>query len=305
MKPPAFDLHAPSDLGDVLRVMADYGDKAKVLAGGQSLVPMLNFRLLSPEVLVDLNRVSALGRLPRLDASTSEAADVAGLTAPRPQVELGALVRHVTAERSLVLAEHVPLMPAALKHVGHLAIRNRGTVVGSLCHADPAAEMCAVALLLNATMTLRGLDTEREVDASDFFRGPLETALEPDELVMRVRFESMAGAGWGFHEVARRTGDFAMAGAAVVLMREHSRISEVRVSVFGAADRPVRMHALERAMSGEDVGDKRAWFGALDDAVDCLEPMDDLHASADFRRHLAAVSVERAFDAAVECGGDA
>jgi len=280
MKPPPFDYHAPTSTEGVLHLLAEYGDEAKLLAGGQSLMPMLNFRLLAPRVIVDVNRLPAL-------AEIEHSNDV---------VEVGALVRHGSMERSSVAAVHLPIVCAALRYVGHLAIRNRGTLVGSLCHADPAAELPALALVLNAIFTVRRSDDERKVAAADFFRGPLETALEPEDLVTSVGFEAMQrDAGWGFHEIARRMGDFAMAGAAVTLTSHEAMIREARVAVFGVDEQPKRLAALEQAMLGKPLGNTDLWRGDLEDAVNDLKPMADLHASADFRRHLAATVVRRAF----------
>lgn len=280
MKPPPFDYRCPDTLDEALALLGEYGDDAKVLAGGQSLVPLLNFRLARPAVLVDVNRV------PHLDAVTWDG----------DRLVLGAMVRERAAERSDAVREAAPLLARALPLIGHPAIRTRGTIGGSLAHADPAAELPAVALATDAELVLcsaaRG---ERVVPAADFFEGYFTTALAPDELLTEIRLPGApAGTGSCFEEVARRHGDYAMVGAAAtVRLDEGGRIADARLVLIGVADRPVRATAAEAALAdGEPSPAAFAAAGAV--AVGDLTPSSDLHASAAYRRTVAATLVGRA-----------
>lgn len=248
----------------------------KILAGGQSLVPMLNLRLVRPSVLIDLNGVAGLDRI-----------------APGPNngLTIGALVRHAALANSLLVKERAPLLAEAARHVGHPAIRHRGTLGGSLAHADPAAELPAALIALDAQLVLHGPRGERIIPAPEFFRGLLTTALAPDEILTEIRVLSH-GPGWGFAEVARRAGDFALAGVMAVVARPGSsgRYESARLVGFGVGDKPVRFAAAEQIITNAGADVARV-VAAVAEACD---PPDDVHASAQYRRHLAAVLVEEA-----------
>lgn len=283
MKPPPFAYEAPTSVADAVALLAKHDGEAKIIAGGQSLTPMLNFRLLAPEVLVDINRIQGLGDI--IDDGQG------GLT-------VGALVRHFQLETSDLVADRFPVLSAAMRHVAHLAIRNRGTIGGSLSHADPAAELPMIVQLLNGTLTIVGPKGERLVRAAEFFDGALTTVLADDEIVTEIALPALPpGTGWGFEEVARRAGDFAMACAAVTLTPANGLVGEARVSVMGVHDRAIRIPDAETVLTGSGVDDDTI-AAALAAVRTTVEPDDDLHASADFRRHLIGVLAERAIGAA-------
>ena len=283
MKAPPFSYHAPSSLDEALALLDQHGDDAKVLAGGQSLVPLLALRLAHPEVLVDLNGVSEL---------TSIAPHNGG-------VAVGAMARERAAERSELISSQVPLLAEALPMIGHLAIRNRGTIGGSLAHADPAAELPAVAQALDAelvaTSKARGA---RTIPATDFFQGYFTTVLEPDEILTEVRFPALAdGSGTCFVEVSRRHGDFAMVGVGASLTVKDGRISKAAVALMGMAEAAVRARGAEDALVGEVPGTE-LFLDAGSEATRDLSPVSDLHASAEYRRRVGAVCVRRALEQA-------
>jgi CO/xanthine dehydrogenase FAD-binding subunit len=286
VKPRSFDYVAARDLDHVLDVLAQAGADAKILAGGQSLMPMMNFRLVNPAIVLDINRIAGLDRI---------SADADGLT-------FGALVRHrMTATDPLVAAEF-PVLAQAMTHVAHHTIRNRGTFVGSLCHADPAAEMPMLALLLDAGIAIASVRGTRHVAARDFFVGPLFTALEPDEIVTGVTLPRLApGTGWGFEEFARRPGDFALAAVAVTMSREGERATDVRIAMMGVADTPVRLPAAESVLESDGFA---RLYACIDAVCGALEPNTDLHASRDYRLHLAGVLAGRAITAAWRRAGE-
>lgn len=278
MKPPPFEYHVAGSIEEAVALLAQYGEDAKVLAGGQSLVPLLALRLARPEHVIDINRVEAL-------ASVS---DPGGL-------RLGALVRQRVIERSAAVAAASPLLPTAVRFIGHAAIRNRGTIGGSIVHADPAAELPAVLLALDGQVEATSQRGIRRVGASEFFSGYLMTALEPDELLTAVQFQPWAvGAGWSFQEFSRRSGDFAIAGAAAVLRLDgNGVIADVRIALSGVSDTPVRAAKAEAALAGQAPSEE-AWTAGSADAVAGLEPPSDLHGSAAYRRYLAAALIQRA-----------
>lgn len=278
MKPPAFAYVAPETLDDAAALLAEYGDEAKVIAGGQSLVPMLNFRLLNPSLLIDIRQLASLD----------------GVEPGGASVRIGALTRHRVLETSPVIGAQFPVLAAAMTHVAHLAIRNRGTIGGSLCHADPAAELPAIAVLLNARISVARQGGKRTVDAVEFFEGALCPAIDDDELVTHIDFPLLPrGAGWGFHEFSRRAGDFGIAGAAATVARSGDRARDVRIALLGVSETPVRMDAAEELLAGTSFPPD-AVAAAIGDIRDRIEFGDDLHASADYRRHLAGILVERA-----------
>ncbi len=279
VKPPPFEYVAATSVAEAVAALAAHNGEAKVIAGGQSLVPMLNFRLLAPSALVDINGIAALDFIEKTEAG--------GL-------RIGALTRHYALLTSADVAAAFPVISEAMRHVAHLAIRNRGTIGGSLSHADPAAELPMMAVLLDATLTVVGPAGERQVAAADFFDGALTTVLAEDELLTEIALPPLpAGHAWGFHEFARRAGDFALAAAAAILTIEDGDAAKVRLAVMGVDETPSRIAAAEAALNGQPVTDESiaAAVAAIRDAVD---PPDDLHGSAGYRRHLVGGLMERA-----------
>ena len=291
MKPPPFDYVAPDSLEEAVAALAEHGDEAKVLAGGQSLVPLLAFRFARPALLVDLNRVPALDGV-GFDGET---------------LTVGALVRHRDVERVAGLRERCPMIVEAVEEIGHAAIRNRGTVCGSLAHADPAAEWTALALALDAQLDLAGPDGVRTVRAQDFFVSYFTTTLAFDEILVAVRLRIPNGrSGSCFHELARRSGDFALAGVgALVTLDEGGSVADARVALIGVGATAVRASAVEAVLRGGRP--TAALLAEAAAAVDGeIDPNTDIHASSGYRRHVAQVLVGRALETAVARaqGGD-
>jgi CO/xanthine dehydrogenase FAD-binding subunit len=278
MKPAAFSYHRPESAEEAVEVLARLGDEGRILAGGQSLVPLMNFRLAQPEHIVDINRLTELDYV-RAENGT---------------LRIGALARQSAVETEAAVAERVPLLREALGFVAHPPIRHRGTLVGSVAHADPAAELPAVALALDATVTVRGAGGERQIAARDFFLGPFETALEPGELATEVAFPAAApGSGYGFAEFARRHGDFAIAGAGVTLELRDGKIAAPRVVLCGVAPTPLRAAAAERALDGAAPSEETI-AAAADAAVEGIEPPADMHGGTKYRIGVARAQVRRA-----------
>jgi carbon-monoxide dehydrogenase medium subunit len=279
VKPPPFEYFAPDSLEEALALLAQYGDDAKPLAGGQSLVPVLNFRLARPAVLVDLNRIDAL----------------AGIEADDAGLRIGAMTRQRSAERDALVRRHAPLIAEALPHVAHPQIRNRGTIGGSIAHADPAAELPALALALEATLRLRSAASERTVAARDFFTGLFATALASDELLVEVAVPPLPPrSGCAFEEVARRHGDYALlAVAALVALDDAGRCVDARLAYVGAGPGPLRAAGAEAALAGRRIDDA-AVRDAADAAFREVDPGGDVHASAAYRKALARVLTTRA-----------
>ena len=278
MKPPKFDYHAPASVDEALALLTRYGGDAKVLAGGQSLVPLLNFRLSRPAALIDLNRIPALAYIRAHDG----------------EVRLGAMTRQRTIEFSPVIAERVPLLTEATRWVGHLPIRSRGTIGGSLAHADSSAEYPTVLVALGGSVVARGPRGERTLGAGELFQSYLTTSLEADEILVEVRLPATpAGAGYAFEELARRHGDFALVGIAAVIMRDGARCTMARLATAGAGPVPVRLRAAEEILERDGLGDA-AIEAASRRAAELVNPDSDLHASADYRRHLTGVLTARA-----------
>jgi CO/xanthine dehydrogenase FAD-binding subunit len=280
MKPPPFEYVVAESIDGAVAALG--AGEAKIIAGGQSLVPMLNFRLLRPAILVDINRVPGL----------------AFIEEDENAIRIGALTRHHRLETSPLIATAFPVLSAAMEHVAHLAIRNRGTIGGSLSHADPAAELPMLALLLDATLTVASPAGKRTVAARDFFLGALSADLGAQDLVTEIAFPKLpAGTGWGFEEVARRHGDFALAAAAVTLTVAGGKISEARMAMTGVDETARRADGAEAMLAGQAL--TPALREAAIDAVRAsVTPNTDLHASADYRRHLVGVLAGRALDAA-------
>lgn len=286
MKPAPFIYFDPETLDEALALLAEHGDEAKILAGGQTLGPLLNMRLAAPAVIVDVNRIR------ELDYRRGEGGGL----------DIGALTRQSALEDDASLRERQPLVTDALPHVAHRAIRNRGTVAGSLAHADPAAEWPGLVTALGGELVLkRAADGTRTVGADDFFIGPLTTALEPEEMLVEIRLPPWpAGSGWSFMEFSRRHGDFALVGVLVrVGLDADGHCEDPRIALIGIGSGPVRARRAEELLAGE-TPDKHRLDEVVRQAASGLEPDDDLHASADFRRHLAAVLTRRTLTQALE-----
>ena len=280
MKPAPFRYARPSSLAEATALLAAAPGDTKLLAGGQSLVPMLNMRLVRPAVLVDVNGLRELTGITPL---------------PGGGLRLGALARHAELAASPLVRERAPLLAEAARHVGHAAIRNQGTLGGSVAHADPAAELPAALVALDARVQVTGPRGAREVAADAFFRGLLATTLEPDEILTALEVPAPP-AGWGFVEIARRPGDFALAGVAVTLPSPSlggEGIEGVRLVGFGVGDRPIRLGGAERVLAGGRLDAEAAARAGAAAGADC-DPPSDVHGSAEYRRHLATVLVERA-----------
>lgn len=287
MKPAPFEYLAPDSLGAALEALAQHGAEAKVLAGGQSLIPVMNFRLAQPALLVDLNRIAELAFV--------RPADDGGL-------RLGAMTRQRRLERDPLIAARAPLLAEAVPFIAHPQIRNRGTLGGSLAHADPAAELPAIAVALKARLRLARTGGERWVAAEDFFHGLLATALEPDELLVEVALPPLAPrTGWSFMEVARRHGDYAQVGvAALVTLDEDGRCREARLTYLSVGTAPVVAARAGKALAGREPAPGALAEAAALAAVEDVHPSSDVHASAAFKRHLTRVLTERALRRAVE-----
>jgi carbon-monoxide dehydrogenase medium subunit len=284
MKPPRFEYHAPATVDEAVSLLARYGGDAKPLAGGQSLMPLLNFRLTRPAAIVDLNRIDALAYIRETDG----------------RVALGAMTRQRTIEFSPVVGRRLPLLREATRWVGHLPIRSRGTIGGSLAHADPSAEYPAVLTALEGEVVARGPRGERVLGADALFETYLTTRLEPDELLVEVRLPAMPeGAGYAFEEFARRHGDFAIVGVAAVVVLDGQRCVRARLATAGAGAVPLRLRAAEEALERDGVGDG-VIEAAARRAAESVHPDSDLHASADYRRHLTGVLAARALRRARE-----
>ncbi|HUI15021.1 MAG TPA: xanthine dehydrogenase family protein subunit M [Xanthobacteraceae bacterium] len=278
MKLPPFDYACPSSIAEAIALLASHRGEAKVLAGGQSLIPMLAFRVAAPAVLIDLRKIAELRRI--------------GLA--NDGVTLGAMVRWRDILEHPELRTAHPLLMTAVAHVAHYQIRNRGTVGGSLAHADPAAELPAIAVTCDAGITVMGKAGERIVAARDFFRGPLTTALAAEEMVTEIRFPAWpAKRRFGFCEFARRRGDFALAGAAVFYDDSGGTADNAHVGAVGVADRPMRLGAVEEVLNGKAIDEET--IGKAEAAASAaVDPPDDIHASGAYRKALIGVMVERA-----------
>lgn len=287
MKPPPFDYSSPGTLDEALDLLAEVGDEARPLAGGQSLIPLLSLRLARPSHLIDLARIPELRTIESADGS----------------LVIGAMVREGKAEADDAVRRSAPLLAAALPLIGHPAIRSRGTIGGSLSHADPAAELPAVALVTEAELVVRSRDRgRRAIPAAEFFSGFFTTALEPDEILTEVRIQAPGpDTGWAIDEVARRHGDFAMVGVAAMvrLDRSSGRIADARVALTGVSDTPVRAREAEQMLAGAEPTEE-TWTEAAQKASSALSPPADLHGSSAYRRHIAGVLIQRTLAAAAD-----
>ncbi|WP_454631029.1 FAD binding domain-containing protein [Bradyrhizobium cenepequi] len=286
MKPAKFDYVLPSTVDAAVEALIAANGEGKVLAGGQSLLPLLNFRMARPAVLVDLNGIKGLSYI-------EDRGD---------RIAIGALTRHRELEHSPLIASRLPVMSAAMRHVAHLAIRNRGTIGGSLSHADPAAELPMLASFYEAGISVQGPAGRRTIAAEEFFVDALTNCLMPEEVVVEIEFPILKQDGWAFEEVARRFGDFALASIAVSIRRGPSGVEAARVAVMGVADTPLRLRKAEEELLATKLDDQTAdRFSEI--VVSQVSPNDDLHASAEYRRHLLAQLAKRALQTALAMNG--
>jgi aerobic carbon-monoxide dehydrogenase medium subunit len=284
MKLPPVDYEAPETVSEALELLAEHLDEASVLAGGQSLIPLLALRLARPAVLIDINGIDELS----------------GVSATDGKVAIGAMTREYVAEETTTIADTVPLLAAALPLIGHEAIRSRGTIGGSLAHADPAAELPAVALALDAEFVVRSKLGERVIPAAEWFEGYLTTSRRPDELLVEVRFPTAGpGTGISFQEVARRHGDFAIVGLAASLTLSDGAISDARLAFAGISDVPVRAAEAENLLVGERPS-AELFDEAARRATDDIDPPADLHGTSAYRKKVAAAMARRGLQAAVD-----
>jgi carbon-monoxide dehydrogenase medium subunit len=278
MKLPPFEYACPTTLSDAVALLASHDGEAKPLAGGQSLVPMMAFRVASPSLLVDLRKLAELRQIKIADDG----------------VTLGAMVRWRDILDDARLRKAHPLLVAAVEHVAHYQIRNRGTVGGSIAHADPAAEMPGIVVTCEAKIAVVGKAGARVIDAANFFQGPLMTALKPDEIITEIRLPAWpAKRRFGFQEFARRRGDFALAAAMLLYDEEGGKARNAHVGAIGVADRPLRLPGVEQVLNGNKI-DEAVIAKAEAAASASVDPDDDIHASGAYRKALIGVMVERA-----------
>jgi aerobic carbon-monoxide dehydrogenase medium subunit len=283
VKPAAFDYVKPASVTEALVLLAEYADSCKILAGGQSLVPAMNFRLARPDILIDINDLRELDYI----------------DSPADRLHIGALTRHAAFHRPVIEAPLGVLLSKVVRHIAHYPIRQRGTFAGSVAHADPASEWCLVATTLGAEMVARSVRGERVIEANAFFQGTFTTALAVDELLTEIRLPLLA-QGWrtGFYEFSRRAGDFALGMAVAALKIEDGFIRAAHLGVGGVGDRAIRLGGLEQQLAGQpaslDVIDRIAR-----EARAVVEPGGDIHASPEYRRDLVATSVKRALTEAL------
>ena len=286
MKPAKFEYHAPASVDEALAMLGRYDGEARVLAGGQSLVPMMNFRLATPKAIVDLNRIPGLGYIEE----------------EGPVVRIGAMTRQRQLEFDPLVAAKLPLLRAALRWVGHLPTRSRGTIGGSLAHADPSAEIPMVLQTLEGEVVARGPQGERRIPAQELFQAALTTSLAPLEIITEVRFPSMpARAAHAVEEFARRKGDFAIAAVAVMLLRDGGRCAKARLATAGVGPTSIRLRDAEAVLEQKGLGEE-AIAEAADKAKAAVDPVSDLNGSAEYRRHLTGVLTSRAILKAIGPG---
>jgi aerobic carbon-monoxide dehydrogenase medium subunit len=283
VKPAKFEYHGPASVDEALAILERYDGEARVLAGGQSLVPMMNFRLAQPRAIVDLNRIAGLAFI-----------EEEGET-----VKIGSMTRQRRLESDPLIAAKLPLLREALRWVGHLPTRSRGTIGGSIAHADPSAEIPMVLQALEGEIVARGPQGERRIPAQDLFHAALTTSLAPLEIITEVRFPAMqAQAGHAIEEFARRKGDFAIAAVAVMLMREGERCTKARLATAGVGPISIRLRDAEAVLERKGLGET-AIAEAADKASAQVEPVSDLNGSAEYRRHLTGVLTSRAIAKAI------
>lgn len=286
MKPPPFDFVSPKTVGEVIALLKEHKADAKIIAGGQSLMPLLNMRLARPGILIDLSKVAGLDYIKEVDGGLA----------------IGAMTSQRTVERSEAVKSRQPLLYEGTRFIAHPQIRNRGTIGGSLAHADPAAVYPAVAVALDAELKAVGPAGERTIGAADFFVSYLTTVLEPEEMLTEVRVPALAErTGWSFMEVSRRHGDFALAGTASTLtIDKGGQCTGARIVLFGVGATPIRAEKAEQVLVGQKPGEKLLEEAGKKANDDIEDPLSDIHASADYRRHLAQVLTRRGLAAALE-----
>ena len=280
MKPAPFEYYAPRSISEVLAILDEHGYDAKILAGGQSLIPMMNFRLVQPAVVVDINNIP----------------DLSYIKTHEKGIRLGAMVRHSQAERDSQIKERVPLLHETMPQIATIQIRNRGTIGGSLAHADASAELVAVTTALEARFKIQNLEGERWVPASEFFVGLLMTSMEPEELLVEIEIPGLpARSGWSLKEVARRPHDFALIGVAAVLtLDKKDRCQSARLVYLSAGDGPLVAEEAAALLQDQEISEDLIIAAAEKAATEEIDPGSDIHATADFRRHLANVLTRRA-----------
>jgi CO/xanthine dehydrogenase FAD-binding subunit len=289
MKPARFDYYDPRALEEALALLDAHQEDGKVLAGGQSLMPLLNMRLARPKIIVDINQVKDLNYVRASDDG----------------IAIGALARQRTLQTEKLIAERLPILQEAAYYIAHPQIRSRGTICGSIAHADPAAELPALALALDAEMTLTGAKAARTVGAEAFFQSFFTTALEANEILTEVRFPAQPkDSAWSLLEISRRHGDFAIAGivAGLALDSERQIIRRARLVYFGVGATPIRVKAAENALIGQAAAEP-AFEAAAQSATQGIDPSNDIHASEEYRRAVAATLTKRALRAALQKTG--
>lgn len=290
MKPAPFEYHAPTSLGQALEFKARYGDDAKLLAGGQSLVPAMNFRIMQPGMLVDLNRMDELSYI-------HEAGDV---------IRIGSMARERHLEFDALIEKHAPLLHEAVPFIAHPQIRNRGTIGGSIVNADPAAELPVLMLALSARLKAKNASAERWIDARDFFVGMFTTALEPDEILVEIEVPFMpANTGWSFMEVAPRAGDYALMGvAAQVTLDETGKCQQAKLVYLNAGEGPIDAQEAAQLLQGETITDALMEDAASYASEKEITPFGNVHTSPDFQRHLAKVLTQKTLKQAIQRAGE-
>lgn len=286
MKPAPFEYHAPDSLEEALELKAQHGDEGKALAGGQSLIPAMNFRVAQPALLIDLNGVSELSFINK----------------PNGAVHIGAMTRQSMAEHDSLVAKHTPLLHEAIPNIAHSQIRNRGTIGGSLAHADPASELPVIALALDARFRAQSKSGERWIEAKDFFSGLFSNSLQTDEFLVEIAFPVMeAGTGYCFTEIARRHGDYAMAGLAATLKLDtNGAINKARLVYLNVGDGPVEAVQAEASLDGKKPDAAAFKEAARIASEQDISPFGNVHATAEYQRHLSRVLTERALAKAYE-----
>ncbi|GJQ35244.1 MAG: carbon monoxide dehydrogenase [Anaerolineaceae bacterium] len=290
MKPAPFEYHAPTSLEQALDLMSQHAGEAKILAGGQSLVPAMNFRVVQPSLLIDLNRVVELSFI-REEGNA---------------IRVGAMARERHLEFDASIEKRIPLLHEAVPNIAHPQIRNRGTIGGSIVHADPAAELPMLMVALNARLKGKNKSAERWIDAKDFFAGMFTTALEPDEILAEIEIPFMPPrTGWSFMEVAPRSGDYAMMGvAALVTLDKDGKCKSATLVYLNAGDGPVDAVASAQMLAGESLSDKSIESAAVHASENEINPFGNIHASTDFQRHLAKVLTQKALKQAAQRAGE-
>jgi 6-hydroxypseudooxynicotine dehydrogenase subunit alpha len=280
MKPPSFEYYAPDSIEQALDLMSQYAGEAKILAGGQSLVPAMNFRVVQPSVLIDLNRAAGLSYV-REEEST---------------LRIGAMTRERELEFNPLILRWAPLLVEAAPHIAHPQIRNRGTIGGSIVNADPAAELPVLMLALSARLKAKSVSGERWIDAQDFFMGMFTTALEPDEILVEIELPaSQPRTGWSFMEVAPRAGDYALMGvAALVTLDQNGKCEHAKLVYLNAGEGPMEAKEAEKLLIGESLNDRLIESSASKASETEINPFGNIHTSPEFQRHLANVLTKKA-----------